>query len=94
MEKKIKVINRLGKMADSMDVKIDYIIEKDREYLVCDKTKICTSHTTTDEIEQEFIGYVFLKKYKRYLGVFSTQTKNQIKQYWFDENFNQPWIKV
>ena len=42
---------------------------------------------------EEFVAYLFLAFYDRSLGAFEKQTKKHIKQYWYDKNFNQPFIK-
>lgn len=94
--KKEEVIEELGEIAKLLNIKLDYVEdkEKNREYLVCDNTKICTNATSVYGIREEFFGYVFLLEWKRrYLGAFDKQTRNYIKQYWYDENFKQPYHK-
>lgn len=94
MNKKDDVLNELGEIAKVLDIKIDYIVEDKREYLVCDDTKICTCGTSVHGIREEFFGYVILQEWRhRSLGSFDKQTRNHIKQYWYDDNFNQPYLR-
>lgn len=97
MFKELEVIHELASIAAVLDIKIDYVIDKEnnREYLVCDDTKICTNGTSISGIREEFFGYVFLKEWRnRYLGSFDKQTRNYIRQYWYDDNFKQPYLKA
>lgn len=94
MSKKEEVFKELQPIANVLNIKIDYVIDDKREYLVCDNTKICTSSNSIYGIREEFFGYVFLKEWrKRSLGAFDKQTRNYIKKYWFDDNFKQPYLK-
>lgn len=94
MNKKEQVLKELGKVAELLNINIDYVIDNKREYLVCDDTKICTNHTNISGIRQEFFGYVFLKEWRhRSISPFEKQTRNFIKQYWYDDNFNQPFLR-
>lgn len=94
MTKKDEVLKELGEIAKALNISIDYVIDDKREYLVCDDTKICTNATSVYGIRQEFFGYVFLREWhKRSLGSFDKQTRRHIKQYWYDDNFNQPFYK-
>lgn len=96
MNKELEVINELNSIATLLGIEIDYVIDKEnhREYLICNDTKICTNCTSVEGIRQEFFGYVFLKEWKhRCVSPFDKQTRNYIKQYWYDENFNQPYLK-
>ena len=82
MNKRNEVLNELGDIAKTLDIKIDYIEEDKREYLVCDNTKICTNGTSIHGIREEFFGYVFLQEWRnRWLGSFDKQTRNYIKKY-------------
>lgn len=93
MNKKEEVLKELGDIAKSLNIKLDYVLDDKREYLVCDDTKICTCYTSIQGIRQEFFGYVFLCEWKhRGLGAFDKQTRKHIKQYWYDDNFNQPFL--
>ncbi len=97
MFKELEVIHELASIAAVLDIKIDYVVDKEnnREYLVCDDTKICTNGTSISGIREEFFGYVFLKEWRnRYLGSFDKQTRNYIRQYWYDDNFKQPYLKA
>lgn len=93
MNKKDEVLKELKPIADVLGIKIDYVIEDKREYLVCNDTKICTCCTSIYGIREEFFGYVILKEWKkRSFGAFDKQTRRKIKEYWYDENFNQPYL--
>ena len=97
MFKELEVIHELASIAAVLDIKIDYVVDKEnnREYLVCDDTKICTNGTSISGIREEFFGYVFLKEWRnRYLGSFDKQTRNYIRKYWYDDNFKQPYLKA
>ena len=96
MDKREQVLKELKPLADILNIKIDYVVDEKnrREYLVCNDTKICTNSTSLYGIRQEFMGYLFLREWReRYLGAFDKQTRNYIKQYWYDDNFKQPYIK-
>lgn len=94
MNKREQVLNELGDIAKLLNIEIDYVIDKEREYLVCDDAKICTCHTSISGIREEFFGYVFLQEWRhRSLGGFDKQTRRYIKQYWYDDNFNQPFYR-
>ena len=94
VDKREQVINALGDIAKALNIKLDYVVDETREYLVCDDIKICTNDTSVCGIREELFGYVFLREWKyRYLGAFDKQTRNHIKQYWFDANMNQPFCK-
>ena len=85
MDKRNEVLKELGEIAKLLNIDIDYVIDKDhnREYLKCNNVKI-----------EEFFGYVFLKEWRnRSISPFENQTRNHIKQYWFDDNFNQHKVK-
>lgn len=97
MNKELEVIHELNSIAALLGIELDYVIDKEnnREYLVCDDTKICTNKTSISGIREEFFGYVFLKEWRnRYLGSFDKQTRNYIRQYWYDDDFKQPYLKV
>lgn len=97
MNKELEVIKELNSIATLLGIELDYVVDKknNREYLACDDTKICTNGTSIRGIREEFFGYVFLKEWRnRYLGSFDKQTRNYIKQYWYDDDFKQPYLKV
>lgn len=95
MDNKVeKVLQELKPIADLIGIEIDYKIDGNREYLVCNGQAICCDGTSISGIRQEFFGYVFLREWrKRSLGAFDKQTRNHIKQYWYDDNFNQPYLR-
>lgn len=94
IEKKEEVLKELLPIAKVLNIDVDYVIDDKREYLVCDNTKICTRSTSIYGIRQEFFGYVFLKEWRhRQISPFENQTVNFIKKYWYDDNFNQPYLK-
>lgn len=91
MNKRLEVLKKLKPVADLIGIEIDYHdYDGQREYLICDNQRICTNDTSLYGIENEFWGYVFLKKYKREHH-FKKHQENVIKRYWYDKNFNQPW---
>ena len=96
MSKEQEVLAELKPIADVLNVKLEYVIddENKREYLVCNDTKICTNNTSVYGIRQEFFGYVFLLEWhKRSLGTFNRQLRNFIRQYWYNDEFEQPYAR-
>lgn len=94
MNKRDEVLRELGDIAKILNIELDYVIDDKREYLVCNSAKICTNCTSIYGIRQEFFGYVFLQEWrKRPIGAFDIQTRNAIRQYWYDDNFKQPYLK-
>lgn len=92
--KREMVLTELNPIASVLGIELDYIIEENREYLCCNGQKICCNCTGICGIRQEFFGYVFLREWRdRYIGAFDKQTRNYIKQYWYDDNFNQPYLR-
>lgn len=93
MNKRDEVLKELKPIADILGIQIDYH-EKDEnnkhEYLVCNNQKICTSATSIYGIREEFFGYVTTRELKHRLN---DKTLKHIKQYWFDDNFNQPFFR-
>jgi hypothetical protein len=79
--KEIKPICEAFKITD-YDYEVD--IEKGSEHLRIYSTKIGCSSNSTSAIVDELIGYIFIKVWckNRYLGTFSIQSQNVIKQYW------------
>lgn len=92
MSKRDEVLKELGDIAKALNIEIDYVIDdvdgRKREYLVCDDTKICTNCTSIYGIREEFFGYVAVIELRHRLN---DRTKRYLKQYWFDDNFNQPF---
>lgn len=94
MNKKEEVLKELGQLAELLNIKLDYVIEANREYLVCNDTKICTNATSIYGIREEFFGYVFLNEWRnRPLGDHDSYTRKYIMKYWYDDNFKQPFYK-
>ena len=92
LSKRDKVMMELEDIARALNIDIDYVEDEKHEYLICDGQKICTTYLSLSDIRQEFFGYVFLKEWKdRCLGAFDKQVRNQIRRYWYDEKFQQPW---
>lgn len=93
-DKREMVLKELNPIASVLGIKLDYVVEENREYLCCNGQRICCNCTSICGIRQEFFGYVFLREWHdRYMGAFDTQTRNYIKQYWYDDNFNQPYLR-
>ena len=90
--KQQEILSKLKPIADLIGIKLNYTIEEKREYLTCNGQNICTNDTSLYGIEQEFWGYVFLLKYERG-HTFRKHQENVIKRYWYDEEFNQPWLR-
>jgi len=90
VNKKEQVLHELGDIAKLLNINIDYVIdlENHREYLVCDETKICTNGTSIYGIREEFFGYVATIELNHRLNY---RTLRYLKQYWYDDNFNQPF---
>lgn len=89
-----EIIENLKPIVDAFHVDFDYVYDAKRQYIVCNNQKICVSDTSIEGIRAELVGYIFLMVWrKRYLGAFDKQTRNYIKQYWYDDNFNQPFLK-
>lgn len=94
MSKRNEVLQELGDIAKVLGIEIDYVVDDKKEYLICDDTKICTKCTSVSGIREEFFGYVFLKEWKhRSVSPFEKQTRNYIRQYWYDDDFNQPFYR-
>lgn len=91
-QKKQNILNKIKPIANLLNITVDYTIG-DREYLTCDSQNICCSGDSEEAVFDEFVAYVFLKRYHRHLGAFEKQVKNHLKMYWYDENFNQPYYK-
>lgn len=65
----------------------DYEIKEtgQRETLRIGNVKIGCSCNSISAVIDELIGYIFIVRWckNRYLGTFSTQCKNVIRQHWF-----------
>jgi hypothetical protein len=89
--KRIKVLEVIKPICDAFRISnYDYEISEtgQREILRINSTQIGCSCNSTSAIVNELIGYIFITRWcrSRYLGAFSTQVKNVIKQYWVDES--------
>lgn len=94
-DKREMVLNELKPIARLLNIDLDYVIDETREYLLCNGQAICCNGTSVSGIRQEFFGYVFLREWsKRSLSSFDKQTRNYIKQFWYDDNFKQPFLKM
>lgn len=92
--KREQVFKELGEIAKLLNIELDYVVEENREYLVCDDTRICTSCSNIHAIREEFFGYVFLMEWRhRQISPFEKQTRNYIRQYWYDDDFKQPYMR-
>ena len=74
-------------ICDAFHIKdYDYVIKKtgQRETLRIGEIEIGCSMNSISAVVDELIGYIFITRWcrNRYLGTFSTQTKNVIRQYW------------
>lgn len=95
IDKRNQILALLDKKAKAFNIKVDYVFDEEnhREYLVCDDTNICCSHNSISAVFEEFVAYLFLGYYNRSLGAFEKQVTNQIKSYWYDKDFKQPFNK-
>ena len=96
MSKVQEVLAEIGPIAKVLKIGLAYIIDEEnhREYLVCNDTRICCNGNSISGIRQEFFGYVFLLEWhKRYLGSFDKQARNYIRQYWYNDKFEQPYSR-
>ena len=89
-EKRIKVLEAIKPICEVFGIKdYDYVVqEKEQsEILRIGKVKIGCSSNSIESIIEELVGYIFIKVWcrGRYLGAFSTQTKNIIKEFWLKE---------
>lgn len=93
IKKRDKVLERLKPIASAIGIEIDYhdYDNDGREYLTCDGQNICTNSSSLWAIEQEFWGYVTIKKYERSHN-FRKHHDNVVKRYWYDKDFKQPWL--
>jgi len=95
MNKREEVLKELKDIAKALNIEIDYVIVSTskkviREYLVCDDTKICTNGTSIYGIREEFFGYVAVRELRNRLN---SGTLRYLKQYWYDDDFNQPFLR-
>lgn len=88
-QKRLEVLKAIKPICEAFGIKdYDYIVKNEgqKEILVVEGTKIGCSCNSILAIEQELIGYIFVKMWKdRSLGAFENQTKSVIKRYWIKE---------
>lgn len=89
IEKRAEVLQEIKPMCDAFkildyDYKIDIITGN--ELLKLNDTIIGCASNSIDAVIDEVIGYLFINKWcrHRYLGTFSVQCKNVIKEYWYE----------
>lgn len=86
-DKRIKVLESIKPICEAFNIDdYDYIVKPtgQTETLRIGDVKIGCSLNSIRAIKDELIGYIFITYWcrNRYLGTFSTQTKNVIKRYW------------
>ena len=85
-EKRLDVLKEIKPICDVFGIKdYDYEVSDkgQSETLRLNQTRIGCSDNSIFAIEQELIGYIFLKMWKdRSLGAFENQVKCVIKRYW------------
>ncbi len=87
LEKRAVVMQTIKPICEAFNIKdYDYEIKEtaQREVLRIGEVRIGCSCNSISAVVDELIGYIFITRWckNRYLGTFSTQCKNQIKQYW------------
>lgn len=85
--KKIEVMKAIKPICDAFNIKdYDYEIREkgQKEVLRIGEIKIGCSCNSVSAVVDELIGYIFIARWckNRYLGTFSTQSKNVIRRYW------------
>ena len=88
-KKRVEALEAIKPICEAFGIKeYDYLISEtgQRETLVLNGQKIGCTADSIDSIIDEVIGYIFICRYcrNRSIGVFSTQTKNVIRQYWIN----------
>lgn len=88
-QKRLEVLKAIKPICDVFGIKdYDYEVSDkgQSEALRLDQTRIGCSCNSIFAVEQELIGYIFVKMWKdRSLGAFENQTKSVIKRYWIKE---------
>lgn len=87
--KRIEVLEAIKPMCEAFGITdYDYEISETgaKEVLRLNNTRIGCSCNSVSAVVNELIGYIFINRWcrSRYLGAFSTQVKNVIKQYWIE----------
>lgn len=85
--KRLEVLETIEPICKAFNIKdYDYIVKPtgQKETLRLGDIKIGCDSNSISAVIDELIGYIFITRWcrNRYLGTFSTQTKNVIKQYW------------
>lgn len=85
--KRIEVLKEIAPICEAFNISdYDYIVKPTghKEILRIGEVEIGCSLNSIDAVIDELIGYIFITRWckRRYLGAFSTQAKNVIKQYW------------
>ena len=84
--KRLEVLKAIKPICEAFNLEYDYLIKTDgrQETLILNGQKIGCSFNSIDATINEVIGYIFEKIYRRdrWIGHFTTQTLNVIKQYW------------
>ena len=88
--KRIEVLEAIKPICDAFKITdYDYEIREmgHKEVLRVNDTRIGCSCNSVRAVVNELIGYIFIKRWchDNYLGAFSTQAKNVIRQYWMKE---------
>ena len=88
--KRIEVLESIKPICQAFNItNYDYIVKPtgQRELLRLGDIKIGCSDNSINAVIDELIGYIFITRWcrNRYLGTFSTQAKNVIRQYWGEE---------
>lgn len=86
-EKRIEVLKAIAPICKAFNIEdYDYEIKEtgQRETLRIGEIRIGCTFNSISAVVDELIGYIFITRWckNRYLGTFSTQTKNIIRQYW------------
>lgn len=87
LKKREEVLKEIKPICEAFNLEYDYIVKEEgqRETLVLNGQKIGCSCNSILAIENEIIGYIFVKQYCRYnWWAFMPQTKKYIEQYWLD----------
>ncbi len=85
--KRLKALQVIKPICEAFGIEnYDYIVKDtgQKEILRIGEVQIGCSMNSIEAIIDELVGYIFITIWcrNRYLGTFSTQTKNVIKRYW------------
>jgi hypothetical protein len=88
-QKRLEVLKDIKPICEAFGIQdYDYEVSDkgQSETLRLNQTRIGCSCNSIFAIEQELIGYIFVKMWKdRSLGAFENQTKRVIKRYWLED---------